>query len=417
MEDRFRKVAVIGAGVSGLGAARLLGDRYRVTVYEKADRPGGLIRCRNVAGSLFHLCGGHIFNSRRQEVLDWFWTLFNRTSSFTKADRNSSIVLPDGSFVGYPIEDHIYQLPEEVQRGCIRDFAARLTQDNAVVAGESFERFLRRMFGETLYALYFRPYNEKIWRQPLSGVSVDWLDGKLPMPSAEEVFLHNFTRREEGTFVHRTFWYPKSGGSQYLADTLAQGLDIRYNAGVGRIRRQDGKWLVQEEVYDLVIYTGNVRELPQSVKGIDLSGFEHPLSDLSFHGTTSVFCEIDPVPYTWVYLPSQEYDAHRIICTGNFSAGNNAPGKHTATVEFTGFAERKDIEEQLLRMPLHPRFLDSQYTPCSYPVQHRQTRELIRSLKKTLQPYGFYLTGRFADWEYYNMDAALGAAMDLSALL
>ncbi len=414
---RVRKAAVIGAGVSGLGAARLLGDRYRVTVYEKADRPGGLIRCRNVAGSLFHLCGGHVFNSHRQDVLDWFWILFNRRSSFTKAERNSAIVLPDGSLIGYPVEDHIYELPEAVQRCCIRDFAARLTQDSAVVDGESFEHFLRRMFGDTLYTLYFRPYNEKIWRQPLSSVSVDWLDGKLPMPSAEDVFFHNFARREEDSFVHRTFWYPKSGGSQFLADTLAQGLDIRYNTRVGRIRCEEGKWIVQGDVYDVVVYTGNVRDLPRSVEGIDLSSFERPLSNLSFHGTTSVFCEIDPVPYTWVYLPSPAYDAHRIICTGNFSAGNDAPGKHTATVEFTGPMEKEEIEAQLVRMPFHPRFLDSHYNPCSYPVQHRRTRELIRSLKETLLPYGLYLTGRFADWEYYNMDAALGAAMDLSARL
>ena len=27
--------------------------------------------------------------------------------------------------------------------------------------------------------------------------------------------------------------------------------------------------------------------------------------------------------------------------------------------------------------------------------------------------YDFYFTGRFADWEYYNMDIAMGAAMDM----
>jgi len=42
---------------------------------------------------------------------------------------------------------------------------------------------------------------------------------------------------------------------------------------------------------------------------------------------------------------------------------------------------------------------------------------MIKNLKSTLAPSGFYFTGRFAGWEYYNMDAALGAAMDLSALL
>jgi UDP-galactopyranose mutase len=38
---------------------------------------------------------------------------------------------------------------------------------------------------------------------------------------------------------------------------------------------------------------------------------------------------------------------------------------------------------------------------------------MIKQLKANLAPTGFYFTGRFADWEYYNMDLAMGAAMDL----
>ena len=66
----MQKIAIIGAGVSGLSAAHFLKDKYEVTVFEKEDRPGGLIKCRRVNGSLFHTCGGHVFNSKRQDVLD-----------------------------------------------------------------------------------------------------------------------------------------------------------------------------------------------------------------------------------------------------------------------------------------------------------------------------------------------------------
>ena len=39
-----KKVAVIGSGPSGLAAADLLNMRgHSVTVYEKSDRPGGLL--------------------------------------------------------------------------------------------------------------------------------------------------------------------------------------------------------------------------------------------------------------------------------------------------------------------------------------------------------------------------------------
>ena len=38
---------------------------------------------------------------------------------------------------------------------------------------------------------------------------------------------------------------------------------------------------------------------------------------------------------------------------------------------------------------------------------------MIKQLKANLAPTVFYFTGRFADWEYYNMDLAMGAAMDV----
>ena len=246
---------------------------------------------------------------------------------------------------------------------------------------------------------------------------MEWLAGKLPMPSPEDVFLHNFTRQEENTFVHASFWYPRRGGSQFLADTLAEGLDIRFRFPIDRIVRRNGKWWIGDEFYDIVVYTGNVREIPGLVDGVSIEGLDGELRTLPSHGTTAVFCEIDPVPYTWVYLPDGAYDAHRIICTGNLSRENNAPGRLTATVEFTDYVSRGDIDSQLRLIPLHPRYLDHCYTPCSYPVQTHATRGLIRALKDRLSPEGFYLTGRFAEWEYYNMDVAAGAAMDLASRL
>ena len=38
---------------------------------------------------------------------------------------------------------------------------------------------------------------------------------------------------------------------------------------------------------------------------------------------------------------------------------------------------------------------------------------MIGSLKNELKKDNIYLLGRFAEWEYYNMDVAMGAALDL----
>ena len=95
----MQKIAVIGAGVSGLTVARLLQNRYQITVFEKEFTPGGLIRCKRVDGNLYHLCGGHVFNSKRKDVLDWFWSLFDREKEFIKAERNSVVFMEDNSLI------------------------------------------------------------------------------------------------------------------------------------------------------------------------------------------------------------------------------------------------------------------------------------------------------------------------------
>ena len=41
----------------------------------------------------------------------------------------------------------------------------------------------------------------------------------------------------------------------------------------------------------------------------------------------------------------------------------------------------------------------------------------MAEMKAALAERGLYLCGRFADWEYYNMDVAIGAAMDLCKTL
>lgn len=93
----MQKIAIIGAGISGLSTAHFLNEKgFETIVFEKENHPGGLIKCRRVNGNLFHTCGGHVFNSKRQDVLDWFWSKFEREDEFSKADRNACVFLNGG---------------------------------------------------------------------------------------------------------------------------------------------------------------------------------------------------------------------------------------------------------------------------------------------------------------------------------
>lgn len=409
----INKIAVIGAGISGLSIAHCLKTKYPVKIFERDSHPGGLIKCDRINGNLYHRVGGHVFNSQREDVLKWFWKFFDQKKEFTKAVRNSVICMPNGQIINYPIENHIYMMNELLIKKIIKDIISIIKKET--LTGKNFEEFLLNRFGETLYKIYFKPYNEKIWKQDLTKIPLTWLKGKLPMPTPDEIIYNNIHHTKEMNMVHSSFYYPQSNGSQYIADKLAEGLNITYNSDINQIIREKSFWKINDESFDKVIFCGNIKDLPEILKGIDILSYYPEIRSFKYHGTTTVLCEIAANQYSWIYLPDYLYTAHRIICTGNFAASNNTDKNiTTSTIEFTNYISKNDIEKQLSKIPFSPKYITHLYTEYTYPIQNENTRDMINTLKINMQKEHLYLLGRFAEWEYYNMDAAIGAAIDLS---
>lgn len=254
----MKKIVVIGAGVSGLSIARLLVDGgNKVTVIEKEDKPGGLIKCDNINGCLYHKVGGHVFNTKRKDVLEWFESIFDKEKDFSKADRNSVVSMPDRRLINYPVENHAYQFTPVLLDEFIDNLQGMIKNGDTKGEPTNFAEFLYFRFGAMLYREYFQPYNEKIWKRDLTTVPLSWLEGKLPMPTLKEILYNNFIHLEEKNFVHSTFFYPRYGGSQFLANKLAEELDIRYNTQVVSLEKRNECWLVNNDCFDQVIFCGN----------------------------------------------------------------------------------------------------------------------------------------------------------------
>lgn len=411
------KIAVIGTGISGLSAARLLEERgHTVTNFEGSEKPGGLIKCDIVSGGLFHRVGGHIFNTKIDRVGKWFWSKFDADKEFIKARRNAKILM-NGQLVGYPIENHLYELsPGKVKRIIHELMILQSRGYKAPFSYMNFEEFLVGNFGETLYQIYFKPYNQKIWRTDLAKISLEWLEGKLPMPDYREIISKNITREGESEMVHSTFYYPLTGGSQFIANRLAENLDIRYAKRVEHIEVSENKIKVDDNIYEGMIYTGDIRLLHKilEVKDRELLASLKSVRDLASNGTSNLFCETDDTDLSWLYLPESSTQAHRIIYTGNFSPNNNPPkGRKTCTVEFSGKVSREVMAKDIKGLPGNLKVLDMNYEPNSYVIQTGGVREEIEHIRTKLRNYKIFPVGRFAEWEYYNMDKAIESAMEV----
>lgn len=408
-----KRIGIIGAGVSGLSTAQLLQEaNYEVVIFEKKEVPGGLISCSVVDGILFHKVGGHVFNSRIQKVLDWYWSKFDK-SDFSQIKRVAKIFITD-KILGYPIENYIYMLDEKSIGNIVNELLLIYKADENVTV-KNFDDFLRQHFGETLYTIYFKPYNDKIWKTDLKNLSLEWLDGKLPMPNIPEILTSNIVCAEESTMVHSTFWYPKKGGSQFLANTLSKGLDIRFNQTISSIERNDEEWSINGEKFDEIVYTGDARLLKDIVsdKVIPLD-IKDQLSALKSNGTSNVLCEIDKNNFSWMYFPENKFKIHRIIYTGNFAETNNGNAlRNTCTIEFSGYLSKEELTSEIEKLPGSPKVLAYNYEQNSYIYHTHDTPVIISKLKNCLDGQSFHLVGRFAEWEYFNMDKAIEAGMNL----
>jgi UDP-galactopyranose mutase len=135
------------------------------------------------------------------------------------------------------------------------------------------------------------------------------------------------------------------------------------------------------------------------------------LKALRSNGTSNLFCETDENDISWLYIPEDFTRAHRIIYTGNFSETNNrGSSRKTCVVEFSGLVSYGEMVEEIKKLPGNLSPISYNYEPNSYVIQDKQTREVIKKAKLVLEKNGVFLLGRFAEWEYYNMDKAIEAA-------
>ena len=282
------------------------------------------------------------------------------------------------------------------------------------------KNFFSIILAKTLFEIYFQKYNQKIWKRDLSEIPMDWLDGKLPMINPEEILIKNIISSKSDNMVHSTFYYPIDGGSQFIAEKLSKDLNIIYKK-IEKIKKIDNKLFINnlKRPFDKIIYTGDVRKLAyildkEIYKSLSLGNILEEIKDLNSNGTSTLLCECEKNDYSWIYLPENDIKSHRMIMTGNFSPKNNSPNLNneriTCTIECSGKVSKQDMINELNYLPFSPKPLAYNYCPNSYIIQNKKTREIINELRIKLKKVDIYLCGRFAEWEYYNMDAAIESA-------
>lgn len=409
------RIAVLGAGVSGLTAARLLKDKgHDVVVYEKEATVGGLARTRFTEGYLYDPYGGHIFNSKNQEVVDWVFSVLPKENwQFT--ERNAKIFF-NGKYVSYPFELSLCELDIDEAVDCVHDFI--LSKDGP--EPDNFKDWLTWNFGEGIANYYMIPYNEKIWAYPLEDMETQWMQGKMPLPTKKEMIRSMLLKNpKERKMPHSTFYYPLKGGIQTMVDAIAEGLEVKLGYDINSVAKVDGKWMINGEgAYDQVVSTiplpelSSIMELPDVVKD--------RIADLKYNSLTTVLFNCKKTDITWLYVPSHDYRSHRVgyqSALTPYACPNENEG--CGSLEIIG--EQFDVDETFANEPgILPdelgfnRVIDHEFTKYAYVIHDKKYRKNTTDIKEYFaKDDTFKLLGRWGTWNYKNMDLCMQDAMEL----
>lgn len=234
------KIAVIGAGIGGLGAAWLLSRRHDVVVYERENRFGGhscTVDVDTTAGRLPVDAGFIVFNERNYPNLV---ALFEHLGVATESsDMSFAVSLDDGRFeYGSSFSGYLGQ-----RRNLVRPSFLRMTHDIL-----RFNRLAPRLLekcedlgftigdfvadaglGDAFRDRYLMPMASCIWSTPLGRM--------LDYPA--QTFVRFFANHGLLTIGPQLQWRTVSGGSRSYVELLVTPLrrNARLGTAVATVRR------------------------------------------------------------------------------------------------------------------------------------------------------------------------------------
>ncbi|MEO0390688.1 MAG: FAD-dependent oxidoreductase [Pseudomonadota bacterium] len=354
-----KKIAVIGAGISGMGAAWLLGQDHDVTLYEAEAALGGHARTRVAGPNQVPVDTGFIvFNYANYPKLAEMFAALDVPVAKSNMSFGASI---DGGRLEYGLAslDALFAQRSNALRPAylrmIRDIL-KFNRDGLVLARANpsltIGAFLKKLgTGPWFEKYYLLPFSGAIWSTPTQQI-MDF-PAYAMMQFFENHALLNATGQHQ--------WYTVQGGSiEYVrrleVDMLARGVDIRLKAPVQAVTRHPGgarvkTWGADWASYDEVIFAthsddtlsmlADARPEEQAILG----AVAYQPNDVVLHSDTRVMPKRRKTWSSWVYTEDRASRSDRIDLTYWMNSLQPLP---TTENFFVTLNTKRQIDEALI---------------------------------------------------------------------
>lgn len=433
------KIAILGAGVSGLSLARFLVEgghpAGHIHIFEADSVPGGLCRSKIVDGFTYDVSGGHILYSKDKPAMQWMKDRSGGDAAYVEKDRHTRIRFGQ-RWVNYPFENGLGDLPPEVTFECLRGYVSAWHQRQMTKseAPPDFGKWVRWRFGDGIAEHFMDPYNKKVWKRELDFLTSDWVAGRVPDAPVDDVLRSAVGIRTEGYTHQSIFYYPKSGGFQAITDGLAEdfGAHLRLSTPVTELTKKNGAWRVNGEEFDCVVSTLSLTYMPDIVADMPREAAE-ACKTLEYNGIVCVLLALDRAQHpdlSWIYLPhASQGPANRITYMSNYAPNMAPTGKSSLLCEvtvpggrpFPGHDLEHDLIEGLVSTGLirHDEVLFHDRTQIgqAYVVFDHAYHARRKAALGWFEANDIVPLGRFGRFEYDNSDTCVIKARELATKL
>ncbi|TKA80729.1 hypothetical protein B0A49_01146 [Cryomyces minteri] len=368
-------VLVIGAGPTGLGAAKRLQQLVRIAsnatrltpatdihqdapswlIVDSNETPGGLASTDVTPEGFLYDVGGHVIFSHYKYFDDCIdQALPNETDWYTH--QRISYVRCKNLWVPYPFQNNISMLPKEEQVKCMDGMIdAALEARASNTKPQNFDEWIVRMMGTGIADLFMRPYNYKVWAVPTTKMQCAWLGERVAAPDLKSVTKNVILQKTAGNWgPNATFRFPAVGGTGAIwiavANTLAKkntrfgehGAVKKVDADQKRVMLHDGTTIK----YDKLISTMAVDSLVEHMGDQELVNLSKGLFYSSTHVIGVGIRGERPERIgdkCWLYFPEDDCPFYRATIFSNYSPNNQpAASKKLATMQLADGSQPSD---------------------------------------------------------------------------
>jgi len=311
------KIAILGSGMAGLGAAQCFrAEGLASTVYDKNSYPGGHTASEVIDGFVFDE-GPHVSFTRNERIRQLFAeSVAGQYQSVTASINNYW----QGHWIRHPAITNLHGLPPSLIVEVLQDFIDR-RRDPEV---RNYADWLNASYGETFARTFPMQYASKYHTTSAENMSTEWVGPRLYQARLEEVLLGAVSPASPQVHYVQDYRYPTRGGFAGFLPRLLEDVHVALNhkvTGIDPRTRTIRFGSGVEARYDHLISSLPLPELIPLLPGVPREVVE---ATEALACTTAVLVNLgvarpDVSSSSWTYFYDDEFPFSRVSFPSVFS--------------------------------------------------------------------------------------------------